>query len=858
VRLKSYSLYAFLAFLALWACSSQSNTWTSKAFHNTTAHYNGYYYARDEIRKIENTIRNSQKDDYNRVLRLFPGLDSTLALSYENEIEETIKMASLAIQRHPNSKWVDDSYILVGKARLYSLDWGNAIQTFKFVNTKGKDIHARHEALIHLARTFTEHGEYNNAEATFSYLEKEKLNKVNRKNLYLEKAYHYQVRGDDDKLVRNLSEVVPLLTRKDRPGRIYFILGQVYQKLGFEAEAYNNFRECLQTHPEYEVDFYARLYMAQVAEISKNRNIANARKSFRKLLKDSKNKEFKDKIYYEMGLFERKQDNIGEAIANYQLAIREGNNRQIDGEAYLRLGEIYYDTLRKFEVAKLYYDSAVASLNKDYEDYASIKARQEVLSEFVVNLKTIEWQDSLLALAPLDSATIMAGIQNYFESQKKPETNTRKKRNRNRVDISQVSSGLSTATSFELSDWYFGNPSALALGQQEFQRTWGSIPLEDNWRRSSRATPITGRPVMTPGAESGVAAAQQQIVAEEKKDPALEEYERINQQLPKTPEQIAEAHEKIENAYFALGDIYYFKLLEKDNAVASFEKLLERFPETEYRPEVLYKLYLIFKDTQPDRAERYVQELKNDFPESSFAKILINPDYLLESSIALEKQKVLYKSAYAKFESGDYVESLLILKEATDLERTSFYPNLELLRTLITGKTENVGKYQMQLDEFVKNNADTELGDYAMKLLAASRDFELRKEKEGGIRYIGPFDGLHYFLLVYKAESKLEDVVSKTLTSFCQTNFKDLQLKVSNLLLNDSYAMTLVTDLSGKAKALEFYKSFVEKQPTLTDLKNYKFNTFVITKDNFDIFYRTKALDEYVQFFDKNYRPENP
>jgi hypothetical protein len=66
-------------------------------------------------------------------------------------------MASLAIQRHPNSKWVDDSYILVGKARLYSLDWGNAVQTLKYVNTKSKDPNARHAAIIQLIRTFTEH-----------------------------------------------------------------------------------------------------------------------------------------------------------------------------------------------------------------------------------------------------------------------------------------------------------------------------------------------------------------------------------------------------------------------------------------------------------------------------------------------------------------------------------------------------------------------------------------------------------------------------------------------------------------------------------------------------------------------------
>ncbi len=150
-----------------------------------------------------------------------------------------------------------------------------------------------------------------------------------------------------------------LLKKKDKPGRIYFIIGQVYQKLGFESEAYNYYRKCLATNPEYEVDFYARLYLAQVTEISRSKNVNAARKSFRKLLKDNKNKEFKDKIYYEMGVFEFKQKNLDEAIANFNKSIREGTNRRIDGEAYLRLGEIYYDTLRKYELSQAYYDSAI-------------------------------------------------------------------------------------------------------------------------------------------------------------------------------------------------------------------------------------------------------------------------------------------------------------------------------------------------------------------------------------------------------------------------------------------------------------------------------------------------------------------
>jgi tetratricopeptide (TPR) repeat protein len=854
--LKKGLIYIALSALVLAGCSSQSNTTTSKAFHNTTAHFNGYWYAKEEITKIEKDNLKAHIDDYNDILLLYPPLDSTRAKGYDKEIQEAIKMASLAIQRHPNSKWVDDSYILVGKARLLSLDWGNAIQTFKFVNTKSKDPHARHEAIIQLARTFTEHGEYNNAIAAFDFLEKEPLNKINQKNFYLQRAHYYQRRENYDYMVRNLTKAIPLLKKKDRRGRVYFIIGQVYQELDLEGEAFNFYKKTITTNPDYEIDFYARLYMAQVAEISRSKDLSSARKSFHKLLKDSKNKDFRDKIYYEMGVFERKQHNLNEAIKNYNLAVREGSNKQIDGEAYLRLGEIYYDTLKNYQLSQAYYDSAVSSLPTTYENYKAIQARQKVLNEFVKNLNIINWQDSLLVMAKMDTASLRKHIASVLESQKKPEVKTKKKKKAS-AGINQVSSSISNADpSFQLADWYFGNPTAVAIGQTEFERLWGSFPLTDNWRRSSRAS--TGISRSQPN--QPIAETTQVVVAENVPvvNPVQVEFDRIIKELPLTDSAVAQANGKIETAYFKLGDIYYFDLKETDNAVTSFETLLSRYPETDYRAETLYKLYLIFKDSNPAKAEPFASELKRRFPESSYAKILVNPNYLQESGLVVEQQKLIYKKAYEHYDAGDYGSAAILIEEAIALGNTEFIPNLKLLSVLIVGKTENISQYQLRLDEFVKEHAGNDLAKYAQRLLDSSRAYTLQREKEKGIQYISSFEVPHFFVLISEKKDAVEGAAAKTLEQFNVTNFKDSKLKVSNLILNDTYTLTLVSDLTGLATAKEYYKSFSEKRETLSELKNYKFSYFVITKDNFDIFYRTKGIDEYTRFFEKNYSSQNP
>src|SRR6185295_5929794 len=438
-------------------------------------------------------------DDHNQILRLFPRMDTTLAKTYSKDTDEIIKMASISIQRHPNSRWVDDNYVQVGLARLYAGDFVNAIQTFKFVNTKSRDPYMRHIALIHLMRTFIEQGEFDKAEEVFHFLEKEKLEKTNQKKLYLEKAYFYQLRNDYDNMVRNLTKADSLLKRTDRKGRIYYIVGQVYQQLGFESEAYNYYRKCLATNPDYEIDFYARLNMAQVARLDDKRDVRTVRKQFSKLLADAKNQEFKDKIYFEMGEFERKQNNLKEAIERYKLSVHAGKNKRIQGRAYLRLGQLHFDSLKKYSLAKAYYDSAIAALPKDFENYASIKKRQEVLGEFVKYTETITWQDSLLQMASMDTMALRKHLDSAVSAKKKASELGKKKRRRSESAAS--SGGNQSTNSFfnndpnaQQIDWYFGNASAVALGQSEFQRIWGTIPLEDNWRRSNKTPGIASLP----------------------------------------------------------------------------------------------------------------------------------------------------------------------------------------------------------------------------------------------------------------------------------------------------------------------------------------------------------------------------
>ncbi len=847
--------FIFLPVLAvlLIRCSSEQNTVTGNVYHNLTAHYNGYYYAREKIREVEVIINRSLDDDHNQVLRLYPRLDTVLSKTYNKDTEEAIKMASISIQRHPNSKWVDDNYLMVGLARLYDCDFVNAIQTFKYVNTKSNNLNTRHEALIYLIRAFTENKEYEKAEEAFRFLEKEPLSKLNAKRLYLEKAYYYQVVDNYDNMVRNLTMADSLLSRGDQKGRIYFIIGQVYQKIGFGSEAYNYYRKCIATNPAYEIDFYARLNMAQVARLDDKRDVKTVRHQFEKMLNDTKNQEFKDKIYYELAEFELKQNNLEEAIRNYTFSAHAGINKRIQGTAYLRMGQIHFDSLMKYSLAKNYYDSAVSALPADFENLENIKKRQELLGEFAKYTETITWQDSLLYMASLDSITLRTQLDSVLASRAKAGEVGKKKRKRLQSGGSNNQSNpFFLEESNTTGDWYFGNLAAIAAGQSEFQRIWSKIPLEDNWRRSNKSA-INAEEVGEIATVSDDKVTNENIAAEKEVDEAA----KIFMQLPKTEEDKRSALAKIEDAYFHLGDLFYLHLNEKLNATSSYTTLLTRFPDSEFKPEVLYKLYLISAELNDGKSDSYAQQLVNNYPNANFTKVLLNPNYLKETSEAADKQKLIYKEAYADFENGHTQHSQEKLNQALALGETNFTPQLELLRILITGKTENVTRYQAELETFLEKHPDDPLKPHAQSLLSASKTFQQKLDKASSIRYENELEGAHYLVISHTQQSRISELLTSTLDKFIQKNYRGSKLKTSTLILNEIYVLSMVTEFPDPTSAVDFLDKFNDQTSYDNTLSTYNFNIFVITKENSDILYRTKALDEYLTFFDRNYKVKN-
>ncbi len=840
------------------SCSSQKTNVAAVSFHNTTAHYNAYFIARKKIQYIESSIEKGQSNDYNQILNVLPPLDSMISVTYAAEVEEVLKKASLIVQNHPNSKWVDDGYNLVGLARLYGYEYTHAIETFKWVNTNSKDDNTRHAALVNLMRTFIAYEEMNNAMAVSDYLEKEKLSNDNLKKLFLTRAWYYQNMEDYNNMVSNLVESTDLLKPKDNKARVYFIVGQVYQELGFESEAFNNYKKCLGSNPEYEISFYSKLNMARVSNLENTRDINKIRKDFKKLVKDAKNKEFVDRIYYEWGSFELRQNNLQNGIEKFNLSVQSGLNNPLQkGRSYLTLAEIYYDTLQNYSMAKLYYDSTIQILPKDYKGYDEIHSRQKVLEEFITKLNTIQLQDSLLLLGKMDSTSISEIIDDHLRIEDE-KVLAEKEIARNKTRVRSNTAFENTGISDGASTWYFNNPSSLAMGQSAFLKIWGNRKLEDHWRRSVKNTQSIA---VDDTSEDDTGDDEIQVEAGDKSTPSENDagnresrYNQLYASIPFSEEAILEANALVEEAMFKLGSLYNLDLNEEENAIETFEGFRIRFKESEHSPEVLFQLYLLYSDRDPGKAEQIKNSLIASYPESTFAKGLINPNYQKESQLANEILKKEYETAYKLFETGAFDAADSIINNVTmTYPDGEFIPRLKLLQILIVGKTQDLHQYQLLLGEFIEKYPEAEITVYANTLLRASDTYKesLIKLKDASFKLEVLTE--HYFITVYELDQPGLDVLITSIESFNSTNYINHELKTGTLKLDNINGLILVQPFQNQEEALLYYDLFKAENSTNTESASIKFDTFVITKSNFEILYKTKELNTYKKFYSTNY-----
>lgn len=874
-EMRRFSGLAVVIVIFIGACSSERNTFTNRAFHNLTSHFNAYYLADVKIRDVEKQVFLNYKEDFTQVLPVFIPIDSATIQQNKEKLDSARELSSKAIDWHRIAKWVDDSYYLLGKIDYLQAQQDDALNAFKYVNSNSKDKALRHKALISLLHLYIDRREYEQANFTIDYLSKETgISEENRFQLFKTLAYYYESRTDANGVIGALDRAVGYAPDKKEKSRINFILAQRYQREGLDALAYDYYRKSLEGNPPYERSFFAMLYAQQVAELNASKDLRKVRNYYDGLYKDSKNSDLKDVVVYERALFEEKQGDIPLTLDLLHQAAKEpGSNPRLKGYIYQKLAEINLREFKDFRATKYYLDSALTFIREDDPTALSIREQKKTLDQYVFHVERIQLNDSLTMIAGLSPEEQQTIAQNFIAAEEERLIREAKAKeppkNSNIFNNLLAFSGRDPGASF-----YFDNGVAMQQGAIEFSRVWGNRPIQDNWRRRSAIFQTTIQPQQSTGSTDSLSPSENQILA------GLPSIESLLAKIPNTPEQISLLNSELEESYFELGKLLYFDLKEIKPSINYLETLIRDYPTTTRKPEAYYLLYLGQKDSKGN-FEQYINRLNREYPESQYTYSVNNPNAASGNLAALESSKG-YERAYNAYYGGQYQEAQQLIR--TTLEAYPLTRNTEkllLLDVMVIGKLESRDRFKSRLESYIENTKDEALVSLARNMLRpllSSDELAALAPKESiaidstqlladkaaeNTGKVVPADSpyklnesqTHIFVIALtRTESENAKNLLADLENFHSKSFPNARLRTGNMNMTQENAIYIISPFSNAEKAKEYYLKFSEEFKSEGLQESARTNSFFISIENFQTLNKTKNTEEYLTFFRTLYK----
>jgi len=865
----------FALLTLLWAsCTTKRDGVSYRIYHNTTARYNGYFYANESINQAVDKITESHKDDYDKPLPVFVYGEEADAQKALAELERAIEKSTKVIQRHRMevsgreskkmkrpvmNKWIDDNFLLIGKAHFYKKNFYKAEETFGYCARQFKDPEIIAATEVWQARTHIELKSFNKARQALDRAEGQKKVSDRLKaehNLVMADLYMRQ--EDYQKASEKLETALTVIKKKRDRARPTFILAQLQQELDNSQRAIDLYEQVVKLKPEYEMSFYAQINQAMAF----NRRSGNSEAiivKLNKMLADDKNIEYRDQIHYALSEVYTEERMKSQTIYHLKesLAANDKNKKQ-RGKTYLKLGDFHFEE-REYELAQAYYDSTTKYLPETHPRFADVLNKAKSLTELVTELNIIALEDSLQSLAQLSPSDLDKKINKIIEDEKR-EAERKAREAEEAAKAGKIPEGSG-------STWWAWNPALLESGRKNFVNTWGDRPLEDNWRRSRKAMTFSNNEETENAEENGPTAENK---------PAERSVEDYKKNIPLTEEAVEASNKRIKEAYYKSGLIYKENLYDFENAVGQWEELVSRYEDSDFHMLAYYQLYRAYyaKEQEgysnpfcPTCNSKYWGDLiLQKYPDTEYAELVKNPSFKSMQALQESREREEYEVVLSGYRERNFPE---VVSRSNDVLGTQpnnhLRPKYAMLRALSIGSLERMlgtrDEYIAALKEVKDKYPGTEESTKAAEMLKElmgeptpdPKQDKPDKPKADEDIYTFNRDNEHYFAIVFDREKgNLNDIKAKT-ADFNAVSFTSAGLKVSSNLLNKDLNVVLVKSFFKFDEGMSYYNAFLENTETLADMQSPDLKKVLISKENYIQLFKTKELEAYIRFFEKNY-----
>lgn len=861
------SIIGLVLALMTFGCSQEKNTIVNRTYHYVTSRYNGYFNGNLALQDAHNAMEEAYQPDYAAPLPIFISKIDEVAQGSYPQLDRAIEKTSMVVDRHSMDikgkeycKWIDDTWMVMGEAQFLKREYTLAKQIFDFTKRKYPDHEIRQLSHMWLGRIYMEQEQYERANDEFRKVSLEDgMPEKHIADFYALKAEYFLRQSRVEKAIEQLELSVNYTKDRDEKTRRIFILAQLYARMGDGARSSDLYAEVIRRNPEYEMTFYAKINRALAYDVNSG-NTEEIKEILFKMIKDDKNKEYRDQIYYALAELELKEGNEEQGVEYLHLATRKSvRNGNAKGLAYYRLAEIYF-AKPQYPQAQSYYDSTVAFLSAEHPDYETILARANSLTQMMRDIDIVETQDSLQEFALLPKKEQEQLIQYRIDQVIKQEQDEKRQRQLEEMQSQQskFDQGAAFNSRMKSGDWYFYNPGAIGFGVTEFKKIWGNNRKnEDDWRRSDKTS---SAPLLV--AEDGTVLEQDTIEGAD--DPKNANY--YWKSVPDTDEKMARSHSLIVEALYDLALVYKEQMEDYPPAAETFEELLSRYDTSKYHVTSHYQLYLMYQEMgNASKSEYHKNQILSKYPDSDYAMVIKNPDYAAEEAEQTEAVSIAYQKAYTYFEQKYYREAYgLVVQALEEYPNSSLEPQLKFLEALCLGYIDSEARMLAELKEVKNKYGASEVGREAADIITY---FENGKKIDSGVaeaqqeaeeqemeREVKTYEynigSSHNFVLVIPDTMDASMAQSK-ISDFNRKYFSTKGFKTSSIPLKEG-TMIIVSNVGYASKAIDYYGTFTGSEDVsslLTDVTH----VFVISYENYAEYYKSQNTEAYLQFFTDNY-----
>jgi TolA-binding protein len=767
----------------------------------------------------------------------------------------------------------------MGKAYYVQHDFFQARQNFEYLIRQFPNDKTKHEAMIWLARTHTESHKYKDAKEMLDLIDAEReLPKKLKGDFAAAYADYFLKQKMYDDAIPKLKLAIKYTKKKANRVRYTYILAQVYEKVENLSKASETYDMVAKMNPPYEMEFNARINMAR--NYTGNGNAKEVKKKLRKMLRDDKNIEYQDQIYYAIAEIENREGNIGEAIKNYKLSSEKSLFNDFQKSiSCMKLGEIYYAE-EQYINAQIYYDSCMTFLPYDYENYKEIQSLSRNLNELAIYLTTIQFEDSVQMVAQMPEKERNQLIDNLIAQvieEERQQQELERQQQQNSMLFDQRRGSNQDVNAPQGGSWYFYNPAQLSFGQNEFRKKWGNRKNEDNWRRKNKAVLSDFEDGMADNDSLGNDSTRVSKISDNK----TREY--YLQDLPINDSLMAQSNLRILEALYQAGRIYKERFEAYPESAEMFEELNTRYPKNDYLLLSYYSLYQINQLLKKDsEANTYKNLIISKFPDTHYAKLLNNPNYLKELEAKLNADMNFYMTtydAYARDECNTVKTNAQDYLSREDPEE-ELVSKFDFLHVLCIGKTMDTTSFKHELVRFMEDYPNDELSNTAQNILAyfgntnidllkaelANRPDVTHSERIGHRtdstanenvlpEDIFTFDenAPHYYIIYVNTDKVDVKRVSFEVRNFNIFTFNLRTFNVVSIMYNDKYEMITVRTFDNQRQSLNYKKMISNNPDVFGRINENDYLHFCISEDNYQSLKKNKNIDAYLQFYLKYY-----